>query len=310
MKRPPFHARHAGASLIEMVAAIAVTAILATVVTVFMMRPLHGYMDLSRRATLVDAADSSLQRLVRDVRAALPNSLRITNMPGGGFALELLPVVEGGKYCVSATLCKKEVLRFVTKVSSFDYLGCFSDPGFSGTLPSDLRLVINNLGTPGDDVYADAGLSGDGPGVITTADTTIGVTVSPGPGACGAGTPPDVNRHRITLNPKFQFKGTYSTNHRFFFVRKPVSYLCDPAEGELRRYADYPIQAVQPATAAQLDALPGVSSALMVDSVDSCSIITSESDVRDRSILTLDLGLAREGEKVSLLRQVALDNSR
>jgi MSHA biogenesis protein MshO len=310
MMRPPSPARNAGIGLIEIVTTIAVTAILAAVVTGFLAHPIQGYLDLSRRATLVDSAESSLQRMTRDLRTALPNSTRITNIPGGGFALEMLPIVEGGKYCASTFMCNNPVLRFKTWARGFDNLGCFRDPTHIGTLPPDHRVVVNNLGTPGTDVYEDAGLAGSGPSVISTTATTISIAVYPGPGACGAGTPPDVNRHRISFDPWFRFKGAVTTNHRFFIVIKPVTYLCNPANGQLTRYADYPIQAAQPTTAAVLDNLSGVSSALITDNVDACSIATTIADVRNRSILTLALNVAREGEKVSLMRQVALDNSR
>jgi MSHA biogenesis protein MshO len=327
MMHAPCPARNAGVSLVEMIMAILLTSILAAIVTTFISRPLQGHQDLSNRVTLVNSAEISLRRMTRDLRSALPNSVRIINIAGGGFALEMLPVVEGGKYCTEGSFCKKKVKNFESWVSAFDYPGCFRDPALIGTLPSDLRVVINNLGTPGDNVYEDAALAGSGPGVISTMDTIVSIGVysnkdsdddksdddksdDSNNGVCGAGTPPDVNLHRVSFDPKFRFKGAVSTNHRFFFVRKPVTYLCDPTGGQLRRYADYPIQAAQPATATVLNGLSGVSSALITDNVDTCSIATSSADVRDRSILTIALGVAVEGEKVSLMRQVALDNSR
>lgn len=312
MMRASSPARNAGASLVEVVMAIAITAIIATVVIMFVTRPLGGYMDLSRRATLVDSAESALQRMTRDIRSALPNSVRITNIVGGGFALEMLPVVDGGKYCTEKSLCKNDVKKFSSKVDGFDYLGCFQEPSLTGTLPADLRVVVNNLGTPDDDVYEDAGLAGEGPSVISTTDTIVSIGVysdDSDNSACGTGTPPDVSYQTVSFDPKFRFKGAVSTNHRFFFVRKPVSYLCDPTSGTIRRYASYPIQAAQPTTAGVLDSLVGVSSALITDNVGDCSITTVAADVRSRSILTLNISATREGETVSLMRQVALDNS-
>jgi MSHA biogenesis protein MshO len=61
--------------------------------------PVHSYSytDTVRRANLTDAADSALQRIVRDIHAALPNSLRSTS-PASNNCVEFLPVVGGGRY--------------------------------------------------------------------------------------------------------------------------------------------------------------------------------------------------------------------
>ena len=46
-------------------------------------------MDSSRRSALGDTADLALRRMSRDLKAALPNSVRITNA-GGTMLLEYL----------------------------------------------------------------------------------------------------------------------------------------------------------------------------------------------------------------------------
>ena len=80
--------RHrAGFTLVELVVVMIVSGIVASSVGVFMTRPTEGYNDLARRTTLVDAADLAARRLARDVRRALPNSLRVA---AGGAALELM----------------------------------------------------------------------------------------------------------------------------------------------------------------------------------------------------------------------------
>src|SRR3546814_11151581 len=44
-----------------------------------------------------------------------------------------------------------------------------------------------------------------------------------------------------------------SGQQRFYLVDTPVSYLCNPAAGSLRRNAGYPISAAQPTNTAQGD---------------------------------------------------------
>ena len=47
-------------------------------------RPIEAYGDQLRRQQLVDQAEMVLRQIARDVRRALPNSIRITTFSGGG----------------------------------------------------------------------------------------------------------------------------------------------------------------------------------------------------------------------------------
>ncbi len=60
-----------------MIVVIAITGVLAAAVAVFIKNPVEGYVDAVRRADLTDLADTALRRMTRDVRTALPNSLRV-----------------------------------------------------------------------------------------------------------------------------------------------------------------------------------------------------------------------------------------
>ncbi len=89
--------RARGVTLVEMIVVIAITGILAAVVAVFIRRPVEGYIDAARRAELSDIADTALRRITRDLRSALPNSIRIT-AAGGVTYLEYLQTSGGGRY--------------------------------------------------------------------------------------------------------------------------------------------------------------------------------------------------------------------
>lgn len=69
--------RPSGFTLIEMIMVIVITGIIGGMVAVFIRAPVEGYVDSVRRAELTDQADVALRRITRDVRLALPNSLRI-----------------------------------------------------------------------------------------------------------------------------------------------------------------------------------------------------------------------------------------
>src|SRR5258705_10731082 len=85
----------AGATLIELVVVIAVSAILAGGVTAFMARSMTGFVDSRLRAALVDSADGALGRAKREVRLALPNSVRVSPDTR---VLEILHIVAGAPY--------------------------------------------------------------------------------------------------------------------------------------------------------------------------------------------------------------------
>jgi MSHA biogenesis protein MshO len=134
-----------GFTLTEAIMVIVITGILASMVAVFIRKPVQGFFDMARRAALVDAADTVLRRMSRDVREALPNSVRVS-----GTALEFLHVRSAGRYREQAP---GDSLDFTTNDSSFDVLG----PGI--TVQSGDSIVVYNLGITGASAYEAPGTS-------------------------------------------------------------------------------------------------------------------------------------------------------
>ena len=301
----PGAARVRGMTLIELIVVIMLTGIVASMAAVFVLRPVQGYVDLGRRAELVDAAESALRRMTRDIRLAAPNSVRATNV-GSGFALELLPAIDGGRYATDPSYTNCEKLTGFDPAAAddhFDILGTFGT--LSTGTPAGHRLLINNQGAgTTHDVYADGvSPSPAAPLVITPVGTTITIDLNP-VGGCPAN-----GKHHITLSAAHQFRSS-SPRQRVFVVTTPVTYLCDPGSGALVRYAGYPIQASQPTTAAALNALAGVTSARVADNLELCAVTTTTTQIRDRGLVTLTLTLHDQGERIRLVQQAQLDNSR
>ena len=64
-------------------------------------RPLEGFVAQSRRAELVDIGTGALERMSRDIRMAVPGSLRVS---ADGQALELLLIHSAGRYLPNRVL--------------------------------------------------------------------------------------------------------------------------------------------------------------------------------------------------------------
>src|SRR4029079_1027107 len=123
---PPSRLR--GVTLIEMVIVIAITAAIASAVAVFMRRPVEGYVDAARRAELTDIADTALRRITRDLRRALPNSVRIATTVSGAstvYYVEYLQTSGGGRYRsdVESDGITGNPLNFTAIDTSFDVIG-------------------------------------------------------------------------------------------------------------------------------------------------------------------------------------------
>jgi MSHA biogenesis protein MshO len=84
-----------GFTLIELIAVIVILSILATIGTGFVVKTTESYQRTQTRALLVNTSRQALERMTRQLRVALPYSVRLTN---GGSCIEFMPIVAGGRY--------------------------------------------------------------------------------------------------------------------------------------------------------------------------------------------------------------------
>lgn len=149
-----------GVTLIELIVVIVVTGVLAAGVAIFIRRPVEGYIDASRRATLTDEADTALRRMTRDLRTALPNSTRVD---GSGKFVEYIETTGGARYRAEVDSGGGgDILDFTAADTSFDVLGPAPATG--------THIVVYNLFNSGATSNA---YSGDN----RTALTSVGASV-------------------------------------------------------------------------------------------------------------------------------------
>lgn len=270
-----------GFTLIEAIAVIVITGIVGAIVALFIRSPVQGYFDTVRRAQLTDTADTALRRIARDLRLALPNSVRVT-VTGGKTYLEFLQTRAGGRYraeCESASggdpLVFGDASAYACEAadnSRFDVIG----PAI--TMAADDQIVIYNLGISGADAYA--------------GDTRRAYA-----GGAGAALSISYGGGQFPLP---------SPGQRFHVVETAVTYECDPAGGALRRYWDYTIAAAQPTPPS------GGTSALLADQIDPAAgcVFTYDPNIANTrtGLVSLELVLTSSGESVRLFHQVHVNN--
>lgn len=84
-----------GFTLIELIAVIVILSIIATIGTGFVVKTTEAYQQTQTRALLVNTSRQALERMTRQLRIALPYSVRLTN---SGSCLEFMPIAAGGNY--------------------------------------------------------------------------------------------------------------------------------------------------------------------------------------------------------------------
>jgi MSHA biogenesis protein MshO len=261
-----------GVTLIEMIVVIAITAIIASAVAVFIGRPVEGYADASRRAEMTDIADTALRRITRDLRTALPNSIRITQV-GSVYYLEYLESTGGGRYRSQVDSGGLgTILDFTTAVSSFDVIGTM--PTFVG----GESIVIYNLANSG----ATANAYGGDNRAAYSSNTATTIT--------------------LTAAKQFPFA---SPGKRFQVVDYAVTYVCNPPAGELRRYWNYGILAAQPTPPVTAN------NAQLASNVTACSFtyVTSGTAQREGVVsLTLNIQESGSADLIQLFQQVHVTN--
>jgi MSHA biogenesis protein MshO len=317
MMRSPPSRQQSGFTLIEAIVVIVVLGVLATMVAVFIRAPMQGYADAVGRAEVTDQADLALRRMARDLRLALPNSIRASDDRS---AVEFLLTKTGGRYLSAEDgVDNAPVLDFADAAKrSFTVLGGL---GSFGRAAVGDYLVVYNLG-PGmqpADAYQycppTGCASGAAPNNNVARITAINQQLIPA--LDPVNTFPVVTLERnpfaaqsVPLASPAQQVQLPSPTQRFQVVSGAVSYYCAAQpDGTLALwrawgYAITPSQNVPPA---------GGQRALLATRLARCDIFDYRTAAAQRSglvILALELKARNQGDPaIRLVHQVHVDNT-
>ncbi len=269
--------RATGFTLVELIMVIALAALVAVMIGVVMSRPMQSFTDMTRRAELVDLAATALNRMSRDIRLAVPNSVR----QGSGGELELLRAPAGGRY-------RANLLAGVRQ----DPPACSDTPPCEIAVLDPLPLHELDLSEPLWMVIYNIGGSGAGNSVWPPEDSASSV-ISPRT---------QISRlaDGLSLDGVADFRFRYaSPQHRFYLADRVVGYRC--AAGRIERKEFDSLQ----------QTYSYANAAVLVDHVD-CSRSRFEYVAganTSSGLVTLQLTLSEQGESISLLQQVHIDNA-
>lgn len=268
-----------GFTLVEMVVVITIVGILAAGAALFIRNPTQAFIDSENRANLTDRADTAVRRMARDIRNALPNSVRTTSSGLDSF-IEFMPVKSAGRYRASVGIAAGDnPLDFSLSADTFDVLGP------SVTVAAGDNLVIYNLGIPGSDVY-------DENNVIDGSNVHPLLSIGN-------------NLNSLSYNGGAYPQGSPSS--RFFIVSTPVSYACDMTNHVLLMYSGYAIQPNQPASVAALNGL--TTARTLANGLTSCQVNYVPGVLQRSGVITIYLGFTQDVATVTLMHQVNVVNS-
>ena len=265
--------RARGFSLIELIVVILILGIVSAGTAIYIVRGMQAYTDTVRRDRLTATARAATERVVRELRNALPNSIRITTDSAGGVTtacIEFVPVERASAY--------QDDLAPQGSITRFDAVP-FSPP------PAGNRFVV----------------------VYPYATTPLYASGNPGPVA-GFDAASNTLAGEVRLTAAHRFAHD-SPQRRFFIGTDPVSFCIDDGSGQLNRYGGYGFTAVPAAPPTAAPALLGENLQLIDGSAAVVPFAWDPGSLTRAGVVTLDFRFMEEGEWVRLRQEVQIRNA-
>lgn len=258
----------AGFTLIEMVAVIVVLAVLAALGGQFVVKATDSYQSTRTRTQLVNTGRQAVERMSRQLRMALPYSVRVTN---SGNCLEFMPIAAGGIYS-----------------------GVVPDASNAAAPQSTINVspYVIDFGTA---QYASIGamasteLYAASPASLATLSTPLSVSA------------PAVVRNQVTLTVAESWQRN-SINRRFYLLNAPQAFCI--VGTELRFYQN---QALNASAGSEVDLSSSYSLMAASVTASSPFSLSSAAENRNTNVI-FNINFASNGQSVAFNQSVMIRN--
>ena len=278
--------RQRGFTLVELVTVIVLLGVIAGVLVPFIISAMQAYLGAKARATLVGEGRLALERLAREVRHAVPNSISVLS---GGTGIEFVRARAGGRY----------VARFDNYGTAFanTTLRFRRNANMSGlyVIGNALAFSANDVLVIGNTSPADLMSGNPGPAVALASIANTNPAAWPAGDGTGAG--------QIL---------TFAANHRFL-VESP---------GRHYTIADNTVEVGQTGATLRWHTASGLtdydggvdwsaSDPTLVDGVSAVTFTYAPGTPQASGVLRIDLSLgdAASGESIRLYHEVHVRNT-
>ncbi len=267
MRRAP------GFSLVELIVVILILGIVSAGTAAYIVHGMQAYTDTVRRDRLTATARAATERVVRELRNALPNSIRLATDTSGGVTtacLEFIPVERASAY--------REDLAPQGNISAFSAVP-FAPPGAGNRFVVVYPYAVGPL--------YDAANPGPVGGFDPASNTLAG---------------------NVQLSAPHHFNRD-SPRRRFFVTTAPVSFCIDDAAGQLNRYGGYGFTSAPAAPPAATPVLLGERLQLQDGGAAVTPFAWDPGSLTRAGVVTLDFRFMEEGEWVRLRQEVQIRNA-
>ncbi|WP_075791523.1 type II secretion system protein [Massilia putida] len=280
--------RQRGFTLVELIVVMVLVGIIAGILVLQIRPAMQSYLAIRQRANLTSQADAALRRIIAEVHAAVPNSLRYTWASAQAQCIEFVPTKDGGRFRtdIDPTNGKGNPLVPGAATLSFDVLTDLDPADATGDF-----IVVGNVNR--DDAYDPTKV-----GIINKIDAAD----------------PVVATKTITLAAATAFPAGYEGG-RFVVVpsnERAVTYTCTNAGTDTSGAGTGTIYRVTGYTpgAAPWPSCP-TGPAVLVTKVSDCNILYHENEgaTQQSGYLQLRLGLSDGGESAKLTMGAHVENA-
>lgn len=284
MSHAPRHPapRQRGFTLIELVMVIVILGAVGAMASVFMRSPIDAYLASARRAALTDVADTTVRRMARDIRKALPNSIGTS---GDGKCIEFIPTRTGGRYRAEDLVAGDGTsLVFGAADTGFNMFGSNNARPANERIAVGDLIAVSNFGFDVGDAYAGANTAAvtgvvDGAETAITANTAFDVALaSPN------------NRFQVIPGNEQVVAYVCNGTNLFRLTRAALGHICPAGAGAAAVAAGDPILARNVTFAA-------------------CNFNYGGPDLQRNALVSMRIEMSDAGEAVSLLHEVHVNNT-